>query len=306
MTSTAISTGAGSGTSTATYWPGAARDRCGSDGNGNRDRNTRYEGEPIGAEPVPNIRDCPCRFRKSAGQGGVTDAGPRGGGARKKEGEGSGVARPAHDRADRDVDAGPDDDAHSVEMSGQRVSTRRSAGSDTIAPLKAASRYQATTLHDRSDKGTDPGRDGHRERAPEGDAQRRLEDGSAAGPRAEQAKQCQKHERPRRHGRNEPVRRRDQDERKRRRRAHGKRRRRCQRSLDRTGRRELRNAEFVARVRRKRVSPHELARHLTSKVGVEAARHIDTREFILLECRIRGEFPPLAPEIGMLGIATAS
>jgi len=60
------------------------------------------------------------------------------------------------------------------------------------------------------------------------------------------------------------------------------RRGRRQRRLHRTGALQLDDSELVAGVCRERILRHQLRGHLVCKGAIEAARHVDSGEFLLL------------------------
>ena len=79
-------------------------------------------------------------------------------------------------------------------------------------------------------------------------------------------------------------------------------RRRCQRGLQRPGRKLLGQSQLVARVRAERVLRHEPACDRPRKLRLQAAPHIDPRELVLLGLRLGGELALLACDIRLLGV----
>jgi hypothetical protein len=151
--------------------------------------------------------------------------------------------------------------------------------------LARRGRDHASFSEGRTNESANASRQRHRQRAPERDTQRCLEDVRAPGPRTDRAKQSKEYERRDRHDRNKHRRRRDQDHRERQHcpRCEGARRR--QGRLNRTGGRHLRDAEFIPRMSAERVPRHQLIGDLSREVRFDAALDINQGEFLVLEGR---------------------
>ena len=163
-------------------------------------------------------------------------------------------------------------------------------------------RDHASSSEGRTDESANAGRQRHRQRAPERDPQRRLEDGRAPGPRTDRAKQPKEYERRDRHDRNKHRRRRDQDHRERQHRPRCEGARRRQGRLDRTGGRHLRDAELIPRMGAERVLRHQLIGDLSREARFDAALDVDQGELLVLEGGLARELRSLARKIGLLGV----